>query len=407
MFEQLLITSCGVGTVLAGVTIIGGNLYEIQQVRAQRQLRAQPHARRYRQRPLISVLVYTHNDAATISPCLQALTKSSYRKLEIVVVDACSRDNTRKLVKQFIASHPRKMVKLSMLRKQQPHIEAISSVYKKHATGQLIMSINATDLIDSQALNQAVTQFNARDDVSIVSFSRQLRSVSSLAGLFQTFEFAMRSRSDKVDSVFNSNHSFYGSGALYKRDMFRQMIRDETHGSSRLSLLEVAGNKFIKVYYCHEAVIYSVQHASLGRLVTSRYHLQSSRMSALIRRSQLLLGRGLDDSWFQKWLRLPLSYIVGTTALLLPLFLSYFIYLALKLHQPTLYLLSWAVISLSLALAILGSGHYGRGRKLIYILLSPITYAVVYLLSFVQLFSLLGLVLRRVLRQSTTRPKTI
>lgn len=52
-------------------------------------------------RPLVSVLVHTRNSQRTIRQHLESIKKQSYPKIEIIVVDNNSEDNTKKIAREF------------------------------------------------------------------------------------------------------------------------------------------------------------------------------------------------------------------------------------------------------------------------------------------------------------------
>lgn len=51
--------------------------------------------------PLVSVIIPTFNSGKTISLCLKSVQKQIYRKLEIIIVDNYSTDNTLKIARQY------------------------------------------------------------------------------------------------------------------------------------------------------------------------------------------------------------------------------------------------------------------------------------------------------------------
>jgi len=53
--------------------------------------------------PLVSVVVPTKNSAGTIEKCLKSILEQTYPKIEVVVVDGLSRDNTRKIADELKA----------------------------------------------------------------------------------------------------------------------------------------------------------------------------------------------------------------------------------------------------------------------------------------------------------------
>src|SRR5262245_53244579 len=52
-------------------------------------------------RPLVSLIVTTHNNAGTLSACLSSLWQQTYASTEIIVVDNASTDNTRAIAERY------------------------------------------------------------------------------------------------------------------------------------------------------------------------------------------------------------------------------------------------------------------------------------------------------------------
>lgn len=52
--------------------------------------------------PFVSVVISTKNAAETLAACLKSIKIQTYPKIEIIVVDNYSKDNTRQIAKQFI-----------------------------------------------------------------------------------------------------------------------------------------------------------------------------------------------------------------------------------------------------------------------------------------------------------------
>lgn len=49
--------------------------------------------------PLVSVVIPTLNSSATLAECLRAIKSQTYKNVEIIVVDNCSKDDTREIAK--------------------------------------------------------------------------------------------------------------------------------------------------------------------------------------------------------------------------------------------------------------------------------------------------------------------
>ncbi|MGQ9545277.1 MAG: glycosyltransferase family 2 protein [Candidatus Bathycorpusculaceae bacterium] len=53
--------------------------------------------------PLVSVIIPTYNSQKTIKQCLESIVKQTYKKIEILVVDCYSIDETKRIAEKFRA----------------------------------------------------------------------------------------------------------------------------------------------------------------------------------------------------------------------------------------------------------------------------------------------------------------
>src|SRR3989338_8101030 len=52
-------------------------------------------------RPLVSIIIQTKNAAWCLQRCLESVQAQTYPAIEVIVVDNCSRDETRAIAKRF------------------------------------------------------------------------------------------------------------------------------------------------------------------------------------------------------------------------------------------------------------------------------------------------------------------
>jgi hypothetical protein len=81
---------------------------------------------------------------------------------------------------------------------------------------------------------------------------------------------------------------------------------------------------------------------------------------------------------------MPVTLTIGLVATLLPLVLGYFLYLALRLQQPSFLLISWALLSGWLLLAIWDDEYLRLRQKTGYSLFVPATFLVFCILTLIQ-----------------------
>ena len=55
--------------------------------------------------PLVSVIIPTHNSANYLRDTFYSVLNQKYRPIEVLMVDDCSTDGTRKLIEELLAEH--------------------------------------------------------------------------------------------------------------------------------------------------------------------------------------------------------------------------------------------------------------------------------------------------------------
>lgn len=111
---------------------------------------------------LVSVIVPLYNASTTIVETLDSVLASTYRPLEVVVVDDGSTDGSLHVVQQYAASHP----EVRVLSQPNSGVSAARNNAIRHATGEYILPVDADDKISPDYIEHAVAAM--RDDVRVV-----------------------------------------------------------------------------------------------------------------------------------------------------------------------------------------------------------------------------------------------
>jgi hypothetical protein len=101
----------------------------------------------------------------------------------------------------------------------------------------------------------------------------------------------------------------------------------------------------------------------------------------------MLFSGGKKYSKMLSWVRLPMAVWSEFQLLLEPIYFTYFIYLALKYHNPILFIIAWATMTGFLLLSIWGDEHMNLVRKTKMSLLAPLMYMVFYVMTSIQVIS--------------------
>lgn len=389
MFLQFLfylfITISVIDIIHLGFYLVGANIYDIWQFR--RHARMPKRSSRHL-RPLVSVLIPAHNEELGIIRCLESVRKNTYRKLEIIVVDDASTDDTRKLARQYIKAHPNRNIRLMFKRKNGGKAAALNHALRRGAKGDLVMTLDADSVIHRKSITNAVSYF---DDPRIAGVAANVRIMDSttVLGLLQKFEHMVGYRSKKFFSITNSEYIVGGVASTYRRDILKKVRFYDTGTSTEdigLSLKVVAqGNREHRLIYAVNVLAMTEGVQTFKALLRQRYRWKLGGLQNLVKYRRLVAN---TDSRYSRGLtlyRLPMAFFGELMLLLEPLAIGYVFYVCYLLLNPSMIIGAYMTITVYLLLNIWPDEHMTLLKKVKMSLYTPAMYFIFYLMNIVQL----------------------
>ncbi len=361
-----LIAFLSYGLALAALNLIGASWYDVVQTKRRRQILAHPHARGLRRRPLISVIIQARNDELVIEKCLDSLIKSRYRKYEIIVVDMASSDFTKKKTRAFGAAHPSASLRLVAKRQKSPWPELINGTLQKYAKGELIMLLKADQAASQQALANIAWHFNTQK-IEALAANLQPTAQPSLGAVFEQIEYLVVAQARKL-KIFNRPASEFGL-------VFRRSVASPPG---------LAKGQF----YASDVLIYKPPARSILKAYKQYLSHQLRRLEGSL---ASLLNIGRQQPWLLP--KAAISLLAGVLRLSAPIFIGYFIYLAVWLKYPLPLALSWTAGVGFLWLTIWSADHISVYQKMRLSFLAPIMGSFFYLASLMPIVAILGFIL--------------
>lgn len=379
-----------VGLIYSTMSLIGASIYDMKLIRQQTEHRKHPHRRRYRNRPLITVLVPAHNEELVIERCLNSLLASTYRKFEIIVVDDASTDKTRNIVMKYICEHPTRTISLLTMPHNRGKAGALNQALRRQARGDIIMTLDSDCTIDRFAMSRAVRHFT-EDSPSALSPNVRIMDNGKLLGALQQFEFLGGFRSKKFNNISNSEYIVGGAGAMYTREALNRLGGyDESMQTEDIALslaLASLGNKENRIHYASDVLVFTEPVSTYKSLLRQRYRWKFGGLQAVYHNRQMLFSTHKKYSKMLSWVRLPMAVWAEFQLLLEPIYFTYFIYLALKYHNPALFVIACVTMTGFLLLAVWGDEHMSLARKFKMSILAPFMYIVFYVMTSIQVIA--------------------
>ena len=117
---------------------------------------------------LVSINIVTHNRAQYIGDAVRSILSQDYENWEIIIIDDCSTDNTKNIVKDFTEDE---RIKYYLVNKQK-NISAVRNIALGYSQGQYIAVLDSDDMwCDNTKLSKQVNFFKENPEYVVVGSS--------------------------------------------------------------------------------------------------------------------------------------------------------------------------------------------------------------------------------------------
>lgn len=354
-----------IGLLLTVATIIGVTRYDMLEIKKLRHLKIHPYARQYRLRPLVTIVVIAGPNKQLLLDCLESIANLTYRKVEVIVIQplAIIRGSTSRKQSGY-------RFNLRAYQTKRPLTTAIPAAYKRYGHGELVAIIECATDFDPSSIGNAVRTLLANDrPASAVSFSQHIRvgmKASSVMIRYDNLATHLALKTKSALSLLRVNEPF---NILFRQDALQQMMQPGQ----------------CSAYFAQSAIVHQAPADTLLAPLTQRFRMQLQK----VKHTTAIVSSLRDNRSFENWHQVIQPLILGAAAVLLPVLLIYFFYLALVLHQPTLLLISWVILIAILVFSVWSSSSLSLQQKMLLGVFSPAAYLVFFIMSFMQIAVLL------------------
>ena len=210
------------GSFSAGIyRLFQASIFDIRQTRTNRDQLRHPNSRAMRRRPPISVLIFANNNASTILACLESVTRSNYKNIEMIVIDNASVDNTKSLINQFMSDKPNKQMRLVAKKTPSSRSDALAAA-AKYAQNEYVFVLDASCIVSKTTVKDLALRL-ANPDIDAVLPNIQVAHSYRIFGLVSTMRAAKTIWNKKASAKIDPTLDNYNYAALYRHGLFNEL----------------------------------------------------------------------------------------------------------------------------------------------------------------------------------------
>lgn len=371
-----------------GLYVTGANIYDVLEIRRKKLLKSK---KRKGKQPLVSLIIPAYNEELSIERCLDSIRRNTYRKVEVMVHNDNSKDDTARIIRAYQRKHPKFNLRLVSRRKQVGKAGGVNYCIKRYAKGELVMTLDADCTLDKFAIKNAVDRF-VDPKVLGVAANVKITDEPTVLGILQQFEHMLGYRSKKFYTLANCEMIVGGVASTYRMDVLQKVNFYDTDTQTEdigLSMKIVAeANKGERIVYAADVLAFTEPVHTFKALRIQRYRWKLGMIQNLIKYRSLVGNLSRRYSKMLTLYRLPMAFLTEITLMLEPFILLYIIFLTISTSNYLLFLGAYLTISLYVLMGLWPDEHLSRKTKIIKSLYVPVVYFTFYIMDIIQILAI-------------------
>jgi cellulose synthase/poly-beta-1,6-N-acetylglucosamine synthase-like glycosyltransferase/peptidoglycan/xylan/chitin deacetylase (PgdA/CDA1 family)/spore germination protein YaaH len=198
-------------TVLAVVRVLSLGMLVLVQARQPEKIRPADFE------PLVTMLVPAYNEGMVIARTISSILNAGYQRVEIMVVDDGSTDDTADVVRAIAATEPR----VRLLQKQNGGKATAANYGIENASGEIVIAVDADTLVTAGSIERLVAHF-VDPSITAVCGNVEVGNVRSWLTRFQAIEYVTSQNFDRrAFALLNCVSVVPGALGAWRRDAIR------------------------------------------------------------------------------------------------------------------------------------------------------------------------------------------
>lgn len=293
----------------------------------------EPKARtkKFKKFPSVSIAIPAYNEGKNIIRTLSSLIKLNYprHRLEIIVVNDGSTDNTKNLVAEFISGNKASDIKLISKRNEGKGAALNDSL--KISKGEFFICLDADSIVTRDALLKILPHFT-EENIAVVLPLLKVEKPKNIWQKMQWLEYIVNMFYKRLMSRLNCVHVSPGPFSVYRKSILKKVGGfDEDNLTEDLEITLRLQSRHYKIVQLLDAEVFTLAPKTFKELYKQRNRWYKGSVINAFRYRHMMFNRQYGDFGI---IQMPTIIISGMIAMVL---LSSAIYYGLKPYAKAMY----------------------------------------------------------------------
>jgi len=340
--------------------------------------------------PLVSVMIPAWNEGVGVLGTVESIMQSSYRNVEIVLVNDGSTDNSDQKIREYLeeyAKTPDRDIAIQYVYQQNTGKGGALNRAVSQARGEILLSIDADCVVDKDAIKEFVEVFKDPEVYASVG-NVKIGNKDNSVGIIQFLEFLFSFYFKRADAMLGSIYIIGGAAGAFRREIFEKLggysegnITEDIELSVRIQDLG------LKIEYASKALVYTEGASDIQSLKKQRLRWKKGRFQTFYQYKHMFFSRNPRHNKILTWIIMPLSMVQEVSLLLEIPFVILLFVLSMTNSDFTSYMSGILVVGMMFVVQML---FYEKSvRKISFLLLAPIGWMLFYVTTYVEVYALI------------------
>ncbi len=217
--------------------------------------------------PPVTIIVPCYNEAETIRGTVESLLDLDYpkNKLNLIIVDDGSKDNTWQIIKEF-----EQYSNIKVFQKENGGKYTALNLGLKYVETPFLGCLDADSFVDSEALKRIMTYFDDKDTMAVAP-SVVVNNPKNILQGAQKAEYDMAIYTKKMLAFLGGIHVTPGPFSIFRKKVFDDLgpYRHAHNTEDQEIALRMQENHY-KIEHCPDAYVYTTTPNSVRKLYRQR-----------------------------------------------------------------------------------------------------------------------------------------